>query len=114
MDHLITIYLYHYVISKPPAGVPDIFHYIQTLITFGMLVKFILVTKTAEMQASGRGAEAYINSKEALSEIFVMEISRFSRYFEHELHYQERMKQCFAELNSKSLAHLVMIIKSLA
>ena len=114
LDHLITIYLYHYVISKPPEGIPDIFHYVQTLITFGMLVKFILITKTAGMPASGQGAEAYINSKEALSEMFVMEISRFSRYFEHELHYQERINQYFAELNSKSLAHLVMIIKSLA
>jgi len=114
LDHLITIYLYNYVISKPPEGISDIFHYIQTLITFGMLVKFILITKTAEMPVSGQGTEAYINCKEALSEMFVIEISRFSRYFEHELHYQERMKQCFAELNSKSLAHLVMIIKSLA
>ncbi len=114
LDHIITIYLCHYVISKPPEGIRHIFHYIRTMITFGMLVKFILITKTAEMPAAGQAAEAYMDCNEALSEIVVMEISRFSRYFEHELHYQERMKQYFAELNSKSLAQLVMIIKSLA
>ena len=76
-----------------------------------MLVKFILITKTAEMPEAGYRGRLH---KEAQSEIIVMEISRFSRYFEHELHYQERMKQYFAELSSKSLAQLVMIIKSLA
>jgi len=112
LDRFLAVYLCNYIVAKPPEirGVP---HYIRILITFGLLVKFIFVANAAGMLGSGMGSEGIDHWSEELSAMFVKEISNFSQFFEHEMQYQERMREHFANHNVASFAHLVMMIKSL-
>jgi lysine-N-methylase len=114
LEHFITMYLCNWVVAKPPEGIRDVRDYLRTLTAFGMLLKFILVTKTAEMFQPGEMSKTHSEQTEARNEIYIKEISAFSRYFEHELRYREKMKQSFLDMNAVSLAHQVMMIKCLA
>lgn len=112
LDRFLTLYFCNYIIARPPEN-RGVSHYIKTLITFGLLAKFIFVINAAGMPGSWGGKEGLDHWSEDLSAIFVKEMSSFSQFFEHEVQYHERMKVYFATHNVESFAHFVMMIKRL-
>ncbi|MHC1725631.1 MAG: flagellin lysine-N-methylase [Syntrophobacteraceae bacterium] len=101
-DHFLIMYLCNHFIAKAIGKPEAASDFIQISLTSQMLLRFILVT------GSSMNHQAIRNMEDVLKTV-----SRFSRFFEHDVNHEQRIEKCLSVFQVESMAHWVMMLKCL-
>lgn len=101
LDSLLLTYLCNKFISKPVEKPEAVSDFIQVSLVSQMLLRFILVSSSINRRAS-LGIEDILKA-----------VSAYSRFFEHDLNYERRIKKYLSGFQVNSMAHWITMLKCL-